>query len=139
MRAIPYIIRKLHDFVTLPPLGGPGVVVRCFIERNRKFGGPLPHALADEAEAPPLPSAGKFGGLYPRYMLYADYEDGQGRPLLIAVKKQSSTSHYVITTSEDDCSKRRADLRASRHYLGACGASFLPTRARRATTSASRG
>ena len=95
MRAIPYIIRKLHDFVTLPPLGGPGVVVRCFIERNRKF-----------------------GGLYPRYMLYADYEDGQGRPLLIAVKKQSATSHYVITTSEDDCSKRRADLRASRHYLG---------------------
>ena len=63
MRAIPYIIRKLHDFVTLPPLGGPGVVVRCFIERNRKFA----------------------NSLYPRYMLYADYEDGQGRPLLIAV------------------------------------------------------
>ncbi|KAH8054982.1 hypothetical protein JL722_8398 [Aureococcus anophagefferens] len=94
-RSIPFVLRKLHAFVLAPAPSGGGVVVRCFIERNRSGR----HAL------------------FPLYKLYADHEDGTGR-LLVAARKLpgNGTSHYAFSTSPADLYKARGNR--SRHYLG---------------------
>ena len=61
-RAIPFVLRRPHAFVTGPAPGGGATVVRCFIGRTRSGA----HAL------------------FPLYKLYADHEDGTGRLLLAA-------------------------------------------------------
>ena len=85
--------RELRHFVLSPCQ--PGVIVRCYIERNR--------------------SGSKM--LAPFYSLCADLEDGTGRELAVCRKVlQSRTSHYVFSLKSEDLWRRR-DQR-SRLYLG---------------------
>ena len=79
-RAIPFVLRRLHAFVTAPAPGGGATVVRCFIERTRSGA----HAL------------------FPLYKLYADHEDGTGRLLLAARKVPAASPYYAISTAASD-------------------------------------
>ncbi|KAJ8600152.1 hypothetical protein CTAYLR_010756 [Chrysophaeum taylorii] len=92
VRSIPFVLRKLHKFVLSPAPAGGGVVVRCFIERD------------------------KSNFLFPSYKLYADHEDGTGRFIMAARKVPGGTPHYVFSTSTADLFKARA--RRGRNYLG---------------------
>ena len=118
-RAIPFVLRRLHAFVTAPAPGGGATVVRCFIERTRSGA----HAL------------------FPLYKLYADHEDGTGRLLLAARKVPAASPYYAISTAASDAAwnstsesgypeKYCADLREPlRHRTDAVAAT--PPRRRR--------
>lgn len=60
VRTIPFALRKLHKFIFSPAPAGGGVVIRCFIERNRSGS----------------------NALFPVYKLYTDHEDGTGTSFL---------------------------------------------------------
>uniref|UniRef100_A0A7S1TRJ5 Tubby C-terminal domain-containing protein n=1 Tax=Phaeomonas parva TaxID=124430 RepID=A0A7S1TRJ5_9STRA len=91
---IPLLLAELHAFICNPPEDGPGVAVRCFIERNKGV-----------ARANPL------------YTLYADHEDGTGRVMAYARKVTSlNGAHYVISTKEEDLRERRHNR--SNQFLG---------------------
>ena len=77
---LPFVLRRLHAFVTAPAPGGGATVVRCFIERTRSGA----HAL------------------FPLYKLYADHEDGTGRLLLAARKVPAASPYYAISTAASD-------------------------------------
>ena len=95
VRTIPFVLKKLQKFVLSPGPSGGGVVVRCFIERNRSG----------------------TNALFPVYKLYTDHEDGTGRFIMAARKMPSSTtSHYAFSTSTGDLFKSRNAR--SRNYLG---------------------
>lgn len=95
VRSIPFVLRKLHTFVHSPAPFGGGVVVRCFIERNRSG----------------------TNAFHPVYKLYTDHDDGTGRFIMAARKMPSSkTPHYVFSTSAADLYKSKANR--GRNYLG---------------------
>lgn len=85
--------RDLREFVMSPI--EPGVVVRCYIERNRSG----------------------MNMLFPVFTLCADLEDGTGRELMACRKvAQSMTSHYVFSLKNEDLYRPREQR--SRLYLG---------------------
>lgn len=85
--------RELRAFVTSPCQ--PGVVTRCYIERNR--------------------SGSKM--LAPFFSLCADLEDGTGRELMVCRKVlRSRSSHYVFSLKAEDLWRKREQR--SRLYLG---------------------
>mmetsp|Transcript_15091 Transcript_15091/g.15213 ORF Transcript_15091/g.15213 Transcript_15091/m.15213 type:complete len:744 (+) Transcript_15091:226-2457(+) len=81
--------RELRIFVMTPP--PPGLVVRCYIEREKSFS--------------------------PFYSLCADLEDGTGRELIVCKKVlRSFSSHYVFSLKAEDLYRKREQR--SRLYLG---------------------
>lgn len=85
--------RELRNFV-LSPIQ-PGVIVRCYIERDRS-------------------GTNMFS---PMYSLCADLEDGTGRELLACRKVlQSRSAHYVFSLKSEDLWRKREQR--SRLYLG---------------------
>ena len=85
--------RDLREFALSPV--EPGVIVKCYIERNRSGSNMM----------------------YPKFTLCADLEDGTGRELLVCKKiVQSMSSHYVFSLKSEDLYRPREQR--SRLYLG---------------------
>jgi hypothetical protein len=76
--------RELKTFIMSPC--PPGIIVRCYIERNRS-------------------GTNRFA---PYYSLCADLEDGTGRELILCKKIfQSRSPHYVFSLKGDDLNRKR--------------------------------
>eukprot|EP01038_Epipyxis_sp_PR26KG_P006980 gene6980-9541_t len=85
--------RELKQFVSSPCV--PGVITRCYIERNRSG----------------------VNMLSPFYSVCADLEDGTGRELMVCKKiMKSRTPHYVFSLKSEDLWRKREQR--SRLYLG---------------------
>ncbi|CAM9798132.1 unnamed protein product [Chrysoparadoxa australica] len=93
---IPLHAAELNKFISSPLSAGPGVALRCFIERDRSV----------------------RNGLSQVYSIYADLEDGSGRRLMSARRiVKSKTAHYVICTRKEDLFLPR-HKRDEKSYLG---------------------
>ena len=85
--------RELRNFVLSPV--EPGMVVRCYIERNRSGGNMMS----------------------PFYSFCADLEDGTGRELMVCKKVfYSMQSHHIFSLKGEDLYRKREQR--SRLYLG---------------------
>lgn len=104
--------RELKNFVMNP--APPGVIVRCYIERNRSGSYRLApmYSLCADLE-------GKHSSLKTHFILIPALLliDGTGRELMVCKKIiKSRTSHYVFSLKSEDLYRKREQR--SRLYLG---------------------